>query len=99
MSFRISPQAEADLDAIWYYVATESASIDIADRLLDTITSRFTLLAYHPFAGRSRDREFGAGIRSFPASEYVIVYAVDGELVSILRVVHGRRDLEFIFYD
>lgn len=35
--------------------------------------------------------------RSFPVGEYVIVYCVDGRDVLILRVVHGRRDLEALF--
>jgi len=36
-----SPQADSDLDGIWYYIASESASIEIADRLIDSITDRF----------------------------------------------------------
>jgi toxin ParE1/3/4 len=97
MRLRISPQAEADLDSIWYYVATESASVEIADRLVDSLTSRFLLLAHHPYVGRSRAAEFGPGMRSLALSEYVIVYTIEAETVAILRVVHGRRDLESIF--
>jgi hypothetical protein len=32
MAHRVAPQAEAELDDIWYYVAKESGSIAIADR-------------------------------------------------------------------
>jgi plasmid stabilization system protein ParE len=39
---------------IWYYVAKESGSIEIADRLIDSITERFYLLASHPHIGRHR---------------------------------------------
>jgi toxin ParE1/3/4 len=97
MRLRISPQAEDDLDSIWYYVATESASVEIADRLVDSLTSRFLLLAQHPYAGRSRDDEFGPGTRSLAVSEYVVVYTVEHDAVHILRIVHGRRDLESVF--
>jgi toxin ParE1/3/4 len=96
MRLRIAPQAEADLDSIWYYVATESASVEIADRLVDSLTSRFLLLIRHPYVGRIRD-EFGPGMRSLAVSEYVIVYIIEAETLAILRVVHGRRDLESIF--
>jgi plasmid stabilization system protein ParE len=48
MRLRIAPQAEADLHSIWYYVATESASVEIADHLVDSLTSRFLLLSRHP---------------------------------------------------
>jgi plasmid stabilization system protein ParE len=41
--------------------------------------------------------DWGAGTRSFPVCEYVIVYSVEGEDVLILRVVHGRRDFETLF--
>lgn len=37
------------------------------------------------------------GYRSFPVGEYVIVYAVEAEDVLILRVAHGRRDIEALF--
>ena len=99
MAHRASPQAESDLDAIWLYVAQESGSLAIADRLIDSITERFLFLAGFPHAGRSREVELGAGIRSFPVGEYVILYCVEGADVLVLRVVHGRRDLELLFED
>ncbi|MGD0796862.1 MAG: type II toxin-antitoxin system RelE/ParE family toxin [Acidobacteriaceae bacterium] len=97
MPHRVSPRAEADLDDIWLYVAKESGGIETASRLIDTIASRFLLLAGFPYAGRARDHDLGTGMRSFPVGEYVIVYSVEGPSVSILRVVHGRRDLEALF--
>jgi len=97
MAHRVAPQAAADLDAIWYYVATESGSIEIANQLIDSITDRFFLLASHPYLGRARKDDFGVGCRSFPVGEYIIVYCVEDQGVLILRVAHGRRDLEALF--
>jgi plasmid stabilization system protein ParE len=54
MAHRVSPQAEADLDGVWYYVAKESGSIETANHLIDSITDRFFLLSRHPHLGRSR---------------------------------------------
>ena len=34
---RLSPEAESDLDAVWYYAATESGSIETADRLVEAV--------------------------------------------------------------
>jgi hypothetical protein len=45
MAHRVAPEAEAELDNIWYYVAKDSGSIEIADRLIDSISARFYLLA------------------------------------------------------
>jgi toxin ParE1/3/4 len=97
MAHRVSPRAEADLDGIWLHVARESGSTEIADRFIDTITERFLTLARFPQLGRSRDEDFGAGSRTLPVGEYVVVYCVDNESVLILRVVHGRRDLDALF--
>jgi toxin ParE1/3/4 len=97
MAHRVAPLAERDLDDIWYYVAKESGDIDIANRLIDTITDRFFLLARFPYMGRSRAEDFGAGSRSFGVGEYAIVYSVEGEDVLILHVVHGRRDMKALF--
>jgi plasmid stabilization system protein ParE len=48
MAHRLAPHAERDLDDIWLYVAKESGSIDIANRLIDTITERFLVLPAFP---------------------------------------------------
>lgn len=45
---RLSPKAEAELDEIWFQVAHESGSIEIADHSIDNITERFGWLAPRP---------------------------------------------------
>jgi toxin ParE1/3/4 len=94
MAHRVAPQAEAELDNIWYYVAKESGSIGIADRLIDSITERFYLLACRPHIGRRRDEDLRPGLRSFPVGEYVIIYRVEENDVLILHVFRGSRDIE-----
>jgi toxin ParE1/3/4 len=94
MAHRVAPQAEAELDNIWYYVAKESGSVEIADRLIDSITERYYLLACHPHIGRHRDEDLRPGLRSFPVGEYVIVYRVEEKDVLILHVFRGSRDIE-----
>jgi len=71
--------------------------MDVATRLVDSITDRFFFLSKFPYAGGARERDFGSGTRSFPVGEYVIAYCVEGEDVSILRVVHGRREFDRLF--
>jgi len=43
MAHRLVPEAESDLDDIWLYIAKRSGSMDIADRLVDSISDRFYL--------------------------------------------------------
>jgi toxin ParE1/3/4 len=97
MGYRLSPRAATDLDDIWFYIAKESGSMETANRFADSVTDQFSVLARHPRLGRARDEDFGTGLRSFPTGEYIIIYCVQNDDVLILRVVHGRRDLEFLF--
>jgi toxin ParE1/3/4 len=97
MAHRLSPAAEAELDDIWFYIAKESQSIEIADRLVDSITDRFFLLATHPHLGRRRGDDLRPGLRSFSVGDYVIIYRVENDDVLILHVMHGRRDIEALF--
>ena len=97
MAHRLAPQVEIELDDIWCYIARESGSTDIADRLIDSITDRFFLLASHPYVGRRRDDDLHPGLRSFPVGEYVIIYRIEDEDVLILHVAHGRRNIEELF--
>jgi toxin ParE1/3/4 len=94
-----SPEAEVDLDDVWYYVAKQSGSIEIAERLVDSITDGFFLLSRHPCLGRARDEDLRPGLRSFSVGKYVIIYRVQDEDVIVLRVVHGSRNLKALFGD
>jgi len=89
-----SAEADADLDEIWYYVAIHSGNTETADRLIDSITHRFFVLANHPNIGRPRDEDLRPGLRSFAVGEYVIIYRMQDADVVILRVLHGRRRIE-----
>jgi toxin ParE1/3/4 len=97
MAHRLAREAEPELAEIWYYVATESDSIEVADRLIDALTERFITLARHPHMGRRRDADLRPGLRSFPVGAYLIIYRIEGEDVLILHVVRGSRDLEALF--
>jgi toxin ParE1/3/4 len=96
MAHRIAPRAEADLDDIWLYVVKESASIEIANQLIDTITDRFFTLGCFPNLGRPRP-DFGPGYRTLAVGDYLVVYRVETEDALILRVLHGRRDIEALW--
>lgn len=99
MAHRVAPEAEAELDGIWYYLATESGNLEIADRVIDTITERFFLLARYPHIGRRRDEDLRPGLRSFLAGEYVIIYRVEGDDVLILHVIRASRNVEALLRD
>jgi toxin ParE1/3/4 len=98
MAYRLAPQAEADLEDVAFYIFLDSGSLEIADRLIQSITERFDLLDTYPRAGRARD-DLRPGIRGFPVGEYILLYRIEGSTVVILRIVRGSRDLEALVFE
>lgn len=97
MVHRVAAEAETDLDDIWFYTAKASNSIEIANRLIDSITDTFFLLAKYPHLGRRRDQDLRPALRSFPVGTYVVIYRVERDKVLILRVIRGSRNIEALF--
>jgi toxin ParE1/3/4 len=95
MAVLVSRRVKTELDNIWTYIATESSSLEIADRVVETITGIFFQLSKHPSLGRRRD-DLRAGLRSLATGSYVVIYRVEANDVRILHVVHGRRDIRTI---
>jgi toxin ParE1/3/4 len=92
MAYRLSRDAEMDLDEIWMHVAENSGAIEIDQRLIESITTRFDILSAYPELGRARD-ELREELRSHPVENYIIFYRIADDDVLILRVLYGRRDL------
>ena len=92
--YRLSRRAKKDLDEIWLYIARDS--IESANRFLDLLTDKFPLLADSPRMGRLRE-ELQPDLRSFPVKNYLIYRPLGKTGVSIVRVVHGARDLRSLF--
>ena len=89
--FRKAPQADLDLDSIWDFIASES--VRAAEKQIGRIGEIFEMLVETPLAGRER-AELRAGLRSFPVGHYVIFYMPLPDGVEIIRVMHGRQDID-----
>jgi toxin ParE1/3/4 len=87
---RKSPQAEIDVAWIWQFIADDN--VKAADALIDRIEAAFNMLALEPMAGRARD-DLGANLRSFPIRSYIIFYVPVSDGIEVVRVMHGRRDI------
>ena len=97
MALRFAPEAVNELHGIWDYIAEESGSTKIADKVVDSILRSIFLLTTHPNMGRRRDEDLRPGLRSFPTGEYVILYRIEAKKAIVLHVAHGRRDMEKLF--
>ncbi len=89
-----SKRARQDLIDIWLYVAGDSP--DAADALLDAIDEKCKLLTMHPNLGPERN-DIRIGLRYLREGQYLILYQIDSQVIRIVRVLHGRRDLNGLF--
>jgi toxin ParE1/3/4 len=87
----VTSLAEDDLAEIWCFIAADDP--EAADRFVAGLQTRCQLLADAPEMGRARP-ELAAGLRGFPVDRYVILYRVRADVIEIVRVVSGYRDLE-----
>jgi toxin ParE1/3/4 len=92
-----SADALTDLAEIWTYYA-EAAGQWTADKIARDINEKCRFIEAYPFGGRARD-EVRRGLRSIAETPYVVFYRVAEESTEIVRVLHGRRDIDEIFAD
>ncbi len=95
--YEITTLANQDLEAILRHIA-DNVGFDQADRFLSRFTQKLRRIAAFPNLGKPR-REWGEDYRSLTLDDYLIVYRVTKEIVEILRVVSGYRDLDTLFND
>lgn len=89
------PQAEADLEEIWWYIAQDSPQN--ADRFLDRINEKCLVLSEFPQMGVAQD-DLKPNLRSFSVGNYLIFYFPIEDGIDIVRVLQGARDIEgFLF--
>jgi toxin ParE1/3/4 len=67
--YRLSQQAEQDLEDIWTYLAQQNQIA--ADKQIAQILNRFPMLAQFPDMGKTRD-DLMKELKSFPVKPYVV---------------------------
>ena len=77
-------------------IVTSPKGTLLAESVVDGINRTFDNLVRFPFIGRDRS-SLRPGIRSIVAGVYVIFYRVELERITIMRVLHGRRDIDAEF--
>ena len=86
--YRLTAQAEADLDSNWYFIARDN--IHAANNLIETLLERFPLLAKRPMMGRPRP-ELGPDLRSIAVAAHLIAYPPTGFAIAMLYLRDSRR--------
>ncbi|MDH4988755.1 type II toxin-antitoxin system RelE/ParE family toxin [Aminobacter anthyllidis] len=88
MSYRLTPQAMADIEAIGDYISQFNPAA--ATKLIRRMAERWELLATQPHSGAERT-DLLPELRHVVLGEYVTFYRVEGAGILILRVLHGHR--------
>jgi antitoxin ParD1/3/4/toxin ParE1/3/4 len=91
----IQPQARLDLLEIRDYLAEQSMTA--ANRVGKKIESAIRGLVQMPGKGHSRQDVDDPRYRFWSVYSYVIAYRYDDLALTIVRVVHGRRDFRSLF--
>ncbi|HHJ15754.1 MAG TPA: type II toxin-antitoxin system RelE/ParE family toxin [Gammaproteobacteria bacterium] len=91
-SYRLSPEAKKDLLAIRVYTRTKWGNLQ-AQKYIDALEKKCVELANSPHIGRERP-EIKSGYRSLAEGKHVIFYRVSDGGIDILRILHGRMDIE-----
>jgi toxin ParE1/3/4 len=94
MKIIVSDEADNDLMQIFSYLSQRSPQA--TQSLLDAINRRFVNLESFPLLGAPCP-DLGQDVRSAIVSPYMVLYAVRRDHVTILRVLHGGRDIEAEF--
>ncbi len=88
--FVLHPDAFADLDEIWEFIAADNPAA--ANRFLVEIRDAIRGLVPFPQLGHSRSDLTSRPLRFHPVRDFLIVYAPDEKPLVVLAVLHGRRN-------
>ena len=94
MKLRINPEVIEDIAEIKRYIREELCNPTAADRIAKRIVSAYKGLKTAPFIGAPLDSvlEVKTDYRFLVCGNYLIFYKVKDDVISIYRVMNGRRD-------
>ncbi|MGC1872277.1 MAG: type II toxin-antitoxin system RelE/ParE family toxin [Acidobacteriaceae bacterium] len=87
----LSAAAEADLNAIWEYIAEDN--VDAADRWIDKLFDAFEAVGQNPNMGHRREDLTLFPVLFWPVAAYLVIYRVQGRSIEVVAVIHGARDI------
>ncbi|MCP4136728.1 MAG: type II toxin-antitoxin system RelE/ParE family toxin [bacterium] len=95
-----SKNAENSLDDILNYII-ENDGANIAQKIYKRIQKKTTLLKVSPLQGSSVSelKTFGKKYRQVIEKPWRIIYKIDNDIITVLLVIDGRRDLEEILFE
>ena len=86
--YRLAPEAERDLEAIWLYTL-EEWGLEQANRYTDELTDTFARLAVGPKLGTACDH-IRTGYRRRSVGRHVVYYRITDYGIAVIRILHDR---------
>ncbi len=102
MKIRLTPAALNGLKDIKSYIENDLLNPIAANKVIKRIIDDYSCLADSPYMGLSLSAKvpFDTDYLFIVSGNYLVFYKVDGEYISIYRILYGRRDyLKIIFND
>ena len=93
-TYSFTKAAIQDLESICDAIAINNP--DAASNLFDDIRKQCVRVAQFPLSGKSYET-LEPNLRGFIIKNYIVFYTIDGENITIVKIVSGYRDLEAIF--
>jgi plasmid stabilization system protein ParE len=99
VKFVVAPHARADILRQYEYYLVEKDAQAAAERFLAAVRTAVAQVCKQPGIGTPKpltNRQL-VGLRSWPVkgfAELRIYYIVSGDVVRVIRVLHGRRDID-----
>ena len=93
-SYRLTPAAQNDLADIWRYTAQRWSMIQ-ADRYTDILEDTLERLLFMPEMARERP-EFDPPVRIHPSADHLIIYRIEKDHLSVLRILGASQDWQAI---
>ena len=95
--FLLTKAAERDLDQIKEFLV-DQAGPTITRRVLKDIRKTIVQIGTNPGIGHVREDLTDRPLKFWPIYSYLIVYDPASKPVQIVRILHGKRDVEQILH-
>jgi len=93
--FKLSPEAACDIREIWSYIAADS--VKAARKVRLALFHACQRLAENPHIGHTREDLTDQPVVFWPVGSYLIIYDPQTKPLSVVRVVHGAREVPRLF--
>jgi len=89
---RFNPMAISDMQEIKEYISQDNP--EAAIRITNNIFEKIQSLAEFPKMGAALDKKIGISTkyRYLVCDKYIAFYILEDDFVSIMRILHGKRD-------